>query len=465
MFGYLYQLYPSTNKYTINKMEFSVGRKNDCDVFLRKDFYPENYNAISKVHFVINVEAGKVTVRDQSSNGTFINGVRLGKGKSKDLTHLSHISLTTNKVQHFLFVSSSKEHFRAYPKRLNEKYLVCDQLGKGACGTVYLGLKKATLEKVAVKTIPRSQGSTLNINAHNVMNEIELLRAVDHPCIIRLEEVIDSPENVFIVLELAQGGELFDKIVNKMNGKFDEREAKLHFYQILSAVKYMHDKNIAHRDLKPENILLCSRDDENPIIKVTDLGLSKFVDMHTHLKTFCGTPQYLAPEILTTKSSNSPTACYDLKVDMWSVGVILYILLSGHPPFSNDKTELVAQIVNGEYDFESRPWKSISKEAIDLVSGLMCIDPKRRLSAGQALEHAWMKDADVVDKAEKLMNTQRREPLPMEVSVLNGILTPEFSKDSALGESIQSNEGCGQKRANDAADDAANSACKRAKIN
>ena len=133
--------------------------------------------------------------------------------------------------------------------------------------------------------------------------------------------MIETDISLYIILELADGGELFDKILEKV--KFSEKEAKIHFYQMVSAVKYLHKKNIAHRDLKPENILL-SNDDSNPLIKISDMGLSKLVDHATFLQTFCGTPQYLAPEVLISRVRGDGS--YGFEVDMWSLGVILYIL-------------------------------------------------------------------------------------------------------------------------------------------
>ncbi len=444
-YGHLYQLHPKNAKFDINKTEFTVGRAATCDLTLTEEFLPKNFNALSKVHFVIKAEAGKLTLEDKSSNGTFVNKKRVGranrKGVTIDLTHNSEIALVTSKIPHFIFVSASREHFRQFPRQLNEKYVMTKELGKGACGTVYLALKKPDFRPVAVKAISKGTESTIDLANHNVMNEVQLLRAIDHPCIIRLEELVDTPKTVYIVLELAEGGELFDKIIAKT--RFNEEEAKLHFYQILSAVQYLHSKNIAHRDLKPENILLCSKDDDKPIIKVTDLGLSKFVDMHTHLKTFCGTPQYLAPEVLHTKipkASPSPgTNSYDVKVDMWSLGVILYILLSGRPPFNQDRNDLVRQIIKGQYNFEN--WNRVSEEAIDLIKSLMNTDPTTRLSASQALAHPWMQDKGVIDKAETLMESQRPQPLPMQVSELNNILPPDFSLLGETKPSTSQNNG------------------------
>jgi len=260
----------------------------------------------------------------------------------------------------------------------------------------------------------------------DVLNEVKLLRAIDHPCVIRLEDVIKtSSDMLYIVLELAEGGELFDKIIEKK--RLTEAEAKVYFYQLLSAIEYLHDKNICHRDLKPENILFCSQDDANPVIKVTDLGLSKFVD-DTVLKTFCGTPQYLAPEVLFSRVRGDGS--YDLKVDMWSLGVILYILLSGGPPFNPNTKDppLLRQITQGIYSFPSQEWSEISTEAVDLVKKLMTVDAMQRLSAKDALRHAWMDDAEAVAKAKRLMDIPQTTP----PTVLNGILPPELDGDDII---------------------------------
>ena len=158
-----------------------------------------------------------------------------------------------------------------------------------------------------------------------MLNEVKILQSVSHPNVINLEDVIDTKDYLFIVLELAEGGELFEKIIEKT--RLNESEAKLHFYQMASAIQYLHSKKICHRDLKPENVLLCSQDDSNPVIKITDMGLSKLVDLGTVLQTYCGTPQYMAPEVIMGAGQ------YSLKVDCWGLGVILFILLSGTPPF------------------------------------------------------------------------------------------------------------------------------------
>ncbi len=157
------------------------------------------------------------------------------------------------------------------------------------------------------------------------------------------------------------------------------------------------------------SILLCSDDDHNPVVKVTDLGLSKFVDVHTHLKTFCGTPQYLAPEVLFSRVRGDGS--YDLKVDMWSLGVILYILLCGCPPFNPDRSDkpLIRQVTEGDFTFPFKLWSKISLSAVDLVKKLMTVDASKRLSASETLQHEWLQDKAIVEKAEALMSGQPKQ--------------------------------------------------------
>ena len=185
-------------------------------------------------------------------------------------------------------------------------------------------------------------------------------------------------------MELMRGGDLFERIVER--GRYDEATARAVMSKILSAVEYLHIKEIIHRDLKPENILLLDpHDDTN--IKITDFGLAKRAN-HEGLKTFCGTPQYFAPEVLKRKSSVAGTGRYGMSADMWSVGVILYILLSGTFPFEEDN--LFDQIQNAEYSFTGSEWSNISESAKHLVRGLMTLRPELRLSVEQAMTHPWM---------------------------------------------------------------------------
>ena len=204
----------------------------------------------------------------------------LARDRRELLSHNSYVSLSQGpKSREFVYLSASRDYQRQHPPELRRKYIVSRELGKGACGTVYLGVRKDNHRHVAIKAIDRGRVHMMRPAgaedpADSVLNEVRLLREIDHPCVIKLEDVIEAANGMlFIILELAQGGELFDKIIEK--SRLEEGEAKVYFYQLLSAIEYLHGKNICHRDLKPENILLCSADDDNPVRKVTDLDLPK----------------------------------------------------------------------------------------------------------------------------------------------------------------------------------------------
>ncbi len=231
---------------------FTVGRsvKNSLTISDRKTKF---FDAVSKVHFILRRDSstGIVTLQDKSSNGAFVNGRKVGKEKSVVLAHNDSVGMSGPRVRHFVYMSTSREVAKMHPAELRQRYLVSRELGKGACGTVYLGIRRDDYKQVAIKVIDRSRVSMLPSGAsNNVMNEVRLLQDIDHPCVIKLEDVIETRNTLYIILELALGGELFDKIIEKT--KLQEDEAKLHFYQIVSAIRYLHSKKIAHRDLKPE---------------------------------------------------------------------------------------------------------------------------------------------------------------------------------------------------------------------
>jgi len=255
-------------------------------------------------------------------------------------------------------------------------------LGKGNFSTVYLGEHKGTHTRVAIKKI-------VKLGAKNkpemLKNEVDILKKMEHPYIIKLYDIFETETELYLVMELVNGGELFDRIVERE--QYSESNAKEVMRQLFSAIKYFHELGVVHRDLKPENLLLENeRDDTN--IKVTDFGLSRiFLDREAPemMKTACGTPGYVAPEVLQASIKG-----YDKEVDMWSAGVILYILLCGYPPFfSENDPELFELIMNVEYEFHPRYWSHISEEAKNLISHLLLKDPKKRLTAVQALEHPW----------------------------------------------------------------------------
>jgi len=261
---------------------------------------------------------------------------------------------------------------------ITDKYIIQDELGRGAFSIVKLAVEKSTGIKYAVKIINKSK---VEQDLARLATEMEILKKVQHPNIIALKEIIDTKSCLFIVTEVVSGGELFDKIVEL--GQYTEKDASILVSKIVSAIDYLHSINIVHRDLKPENLLL--KDSESiSEVKLADFGLSKIVGTKVMMQTACGTPGYVAPEVLTAQG-------YDKEVDMWSIGVITYILLCGFPPFYNENLpELFEQILKAEYDFPEEYWKDISEGGKDFIRKLLVVDPSKRLTSKQALNHSWL---------------------------------------------------------------------------
>jgi len=261
---------------------------------------------------------------------------------------------------------------------LTDKYIVQEELGRGAFSVVKLAIEKETGIKYAVKMINKSH---VGQDMARLATEMEILKRVDHPNIICLKEIIDTKNCLFIVTEVVTGGELFDKIVEL--GSYSEKDAAVLVSKMVSAIDYLHELGIVHRDLKPENLLLKDGKDISDV-KLADFGLSKIVSQKVMMQTACGTPGYVAPEVLKAQG-------YDKEVDYWSIGVITYILLCGFPPFYNEKLQLLfEQIMKADYDFPEDYWSDISSEAKDFIRKLLVVDPKKRLIGKDCLKHPWL---------------------------------------------------------------------------
>jgi len=270
-------------------------------------------------------------------------------------------------------------------KNFEDSYELKGVLGTGAFSTVREGYRRSdsSCASFAIKCVNRSKLSEEDEAA--LLDEVSILEEMNHTHIIRLYDFFEEPSTYFLVMERMSGGELFDRIVAK--AYYNEKEARDTCKIILEAIEYCHGHNVAHRDLKPENLLLLSEDDDSAV-KIADFGFAKKVYDSQSLTTQCGTPGYVAPEIL----EGIP---YDTKSDMWSVGVILYILLGGYPPFiENNQRDLFRKIRRGEYEFHEEYWGTVSKGAKDLISSLLTVNPEKRLDAHQALENPWIRQDD-----------------------------------------------------------------------
>jgi len=238
---------------------------------------------------------------------------------------------------------------------------------------------------VAIKSIEKAKVEDMN----DITREIEIMQRVNHPNIISLYEVFDEAKFMHLVMELVTGGELFDRIVEA--GSYTEKDAATTISTLCSALDHLHQKKIVHRDLKPENILYSSKAPD-AVIKVADFGLARMVNQGDIMKTACGTPGYVAPEILKNTGYDSSA------VDLWATGVILYILLCGFPPFYEEELPaLFDSILKARYDFPSPWWDNISDGAKSLVKKLLNLDAEKRYTAAQVQNDDWVKNAEDKD--------------------------------------------------------------------
>mmetsp|Transcript_20689 Transcript_20689/g.34816 ORF Transcript_20689/g.34816 Transcript_20689/m.34816 type:complete len:388 (+) Transcript_20689:161-1324(+) len=265
------------------------------------------------------------------------------------------------------------------PLSFDETFTLGKVLGEGAFSVVRAATNKQTGQNVAIKCIAKKNLSAEDETA--LKQEVEILKMLDHPHILKCYGFFDEPGMFYLPTEIMEGGELFDRIVKKTY--YNEKEARDLILILISTIGYCHSKNIVHRDLKPENLLLAGFEDDSHI-KLADFGFAIQTDGYVSLKTQCGTPGYVAPEILSTQR-------YGKSVDMWSIGVITYILLGGYPPFHDDNQKaLFKKIKNAEYEFHEEYWSEVSEEAKDLIRHLLKINPVERYTAEEALNHPWM---------------------------------------------------------------------------
>jgi len=267
-------------------------------------------------------------------------------------------------------------------RKIEDHYQLIKEIGKGAFSVVYLVKQKSTGTQFAVKIIDKQAASNADTDEAKLKQEVEILKRAKHPNIVQLIDEFETPQKLYLVMELVTGGELFDKLVEK--GQYNEAEASSIVRKICSAIAYLHSVGIAHRDLKPENLLLHSGNDTE--VKLSDFGLSKLFGEEQVMKTACGTPYYVAPEVLGA-------AGYDKEVDLWSIGVITYLLLCGYPPFYGESLpEVFEQILKGHFEFNAPYWDNISAEAKDFIKKLLMVDPDKRLTAENALQHPWIRN-------------------------------------------------------------------------
>lgn len=272
-----------------------------------------------------------------------------------------------------------------YPKNLASKYELGKEVGRGHFGhTCWAKGKKGELKNqpVAVKIINKAKMTTA-ISIEDVRREVKILKALSgHQNLVKFYDAFEDANNVYIVMELCEGGELLDRILSR-GGRYTEEDAKSIVVQILNVVAFCHLQGVVHRDLKPENFLFAKKD-EDSLMKVIDFGLSDFIRPDQRLNDIVGSAYYVAPEVLHRS--------YSVEADMWSIGVITYILLCGSRPFwARTESGIFRSVLRADPNFEDSPWPAVSAEARDFVKRLLNKDHRKRMTASQALTHPWLR--------------------------------------------------------------------------
>jgi serine/threonine-protein kinase Chk2 len=373
---------------------YLIGRHHECDRTVPNPtvsnrhclLFPENKGG--DAHAVL---------EDISGNGTFVNDTLVGRNKRRVLNDGDEIGILDAARYIFRYPTSRDT------SKFRQQFEIQHQLGKGHFASVYLCVERSTGMRYAVKKFEKRSGPGEKSKVDGLQQEIAVLMSVSHPTLLCLKATFDEDDGVYLVLELAPEGELFNWIITKQ--KLTEVEARKVFIQLFQGVKYLHERNIVHRDIKPENILLV---DKELHVKLADFGLAKIIGEESFTTTLyvllfyldwqhanlcrCGTPSYVAPEIL--ESSNHRR--YTRAVDVWSLGVVLYICLCGFPPFSDELYSeenpytLSQQIKTGRFDYPSPYWDSVGDPALDLIDRMLTVDVEKRITIDECLQHPWV---------------------------------------------------------------------------
>ena len=377
-----------------------------CEEYLEEPKVPQTTNVDTTNKHLITTDShsynnGKNHLNNVSNYSKIIMGNNISKNNEKN-----NIENNNQKIKH----DSSKNDNNVTVERKNSKkqivalnndvivsgneinpekiYIKTKMLGKGAFGEVWLAHHKDLDRDFAMKIIKKRKSKSND--EKDILNEIRILKKLDHPKILKVIDFYSTLKKYYIITEYCPEGELFNEIIKV--GKFDEGQSAFIINQILKAITYCHKMNIIHRDIKPENIMITNREKNGCLqVKLIDFGTAKIFEKGHQEKKYVGSSYYMAPEIIKRK--------YDEKCDLWSIGVILYILLTGRPPFDgNDDDEILENVKKGVYDKSGYPFPLLSSHAKDLIFKLLEYDPKKRLNAEEAIEHPWFKTAEFKKK-------------------------------------------------------------------
>lgn len=382
----------------------TIGRSSACDLKITG-------NDVSSKHcqltLTLNNNQEYLYITDLSSNGLFLNDEKLGKGSSAILRSGDKVGFAKmGGIYIFRYSFDETTPEKTHKKTFFDDYILGTQLGSGHYAIVKEARERSTGDIVAVKIFHPNKSSTHFNDDDKLQQEMNLLLSIDHPNIVKfishyIEPINYHSSTTYLVLEKMNSGELFQRVINKSKLRQDETQA--FFKQLLSGLSYLHKNNIIHRDIKPENILLDVTPRSNPNqtqtgpwdadeydvkVKIADFGLAKFIGELKFTNTLCGTPAYVAPEILTNSRK------YLTKVDMWLTGVLLYVCLCGFPPFSDELAppNMKEQILQAKYAFYSPYWDAIGDSVLDLISNLLIVDLDVRFDVDQTMAHPWFNE-------------------------------------------------------------------------
>ncbi|KAF9967272.1 hypothetical protein BGZ70_010149 [Mortierella alpina] len=326
--------------------------------------------SISNRHCRLSTNAfGQVLCKDLSTNGTFWNYNLIGRGESVVLSNGDSIWIRRN-----------HHHTKSYRAHWAGTFA---QVNVAIHRKSWLTLAVKIMDRVRFR-MPENSGGT------NIEKEVAILQSIDHANIISVVDVIKTPRYIYIFMQMLPGGDLFDYIVK--NGPLSELQAKFAIYQILQALQHLHQLNISHRDLKPENMLLASAKKYARLV-LTDFGMAREFDKNYWMNTMCGTYAYMAPEVLEVQFVESPG--YSCAADCWSLGITLYMILTGVHPFtshhaSEDEDGMREALYTRNVEFPRRYWKHISLEACTLITNLLAFEPDERWTVDEALASDWI---------------------------------------------------------------------------
>lgn len=389
---------------------YTIGRNHKCDVVIDDSRVSGCHCRIFRSWETRPGLASRLLpyIEDLSSNGTFINRNKLKRRERRLLCSGDELTFLSPKIPEARFTahvyinmscrgsSLAPQHETSHrsltlgalssDRHLENDYQLCEELGSGTIGKVYRAVERSTGKAFAAKIIPtRKFAFQRSFSANDLLQEARMLRNLHHPGIVSVRDAYNETTSFAIVMQLVEGGDLFDRVVKR--GRYPESDARDTMTNLLSALAYLHMRGIAHRDIKPENILLRSKDSDVDVL-ITDFGLAKGAAVGSQgCRTFCGTPQYLAPEVMErhTKDNGKISAGYDgAAADIWSVGIVLFVLLSGTQPVNSS-----LEFKHYACTFDDDIWQCISAEAKYIILQLTLADPCQRPTAASAPMMSW----------------------------------------------------------------------------